>query len=93
VGAELAAARGPWRAGIDAVYHGEQDDISSFATDAFTLVSVSGSWTRAVGGTEWQLFVRGANLADEEARRSASFLAAFAPLPGRSLQGGLRVAF
>jgi iron complex outermembrane receptor protein len=56
-------------------------------------VSVSGSWTRVVGGTEWQLFVRGANLADEEARRSASFLAAFAPLPGRSLQGGLRVAF
>lgn len=93
VGAELAAERGPWRAGIDAIYHAEQDDISSFATDAFTLVSVSGSWTRRVGGADWQLFVRGANLADEDARRSTSFLAAFAPLPGRALQGGLRVAF
>ena len=39
------------------------------------------------------VFLRGKNLADEEARRSTSFLAAFAPLPGRSLEAGVRLEF
>jgi iron complex outermembrane receptor protein len=92
-GAGVAARRGPWAVSADAIYHAEQDDISTFNTDAFTLVSVDLVYSQAFAGADWQLFLRGANLADEEARRSTSFLAAFAPLPGRALQGGLRVAF
>jgi len=92
-GAGVAARRGPWALSADAIYHAEQDDISTFNTDAFTLLSVDLVYTQAFAGADWQVFVRGTNLADEEARRSTSFLAAFAPLPGRALQGGLRVAF
>jgi iron complex outermembrane receptor protein len=56
---------------------------------------VGASVTREVGTgpLEGQLFLRGTNLADEDARRSASFLAAYAPLPGRSLEAGFRVGF
>lgn len=93
VGTGLAAARGPWALAADVIHHARQADISTFNTDSFTLVSLDASYAGEFRGAEWQVFVRGANLADEEARRSASFLAAFAPLPGRALQGGLRVAF
>jgi iron complex outermembrane receptor protein len=93
LGAGLGASRGPWSLAADVIHHVKQDDISTFNTDAFTLVSLDASYAREFRGAEWQVFVRGANLADEDARRSASFLAAFAPLPGRALQGGLRVAF
>lgn len=93
LGAGLGASRGPWAFAADAIHHAQQDNISSFNTDSFTLVSLDVSYARAYRGLDWQVFVRGANLADQDARRSASFLAAFAPLPGRTLQGGLRVAF
>ena len=41
----------------------------------------------------WEFFARGTNLLDEDARKSTSFLAAFAPLPGRSLHVGARARF
>jgi iron complex outermembrane receptor protein len=37
--------------------------------------------------------LRGANLTDEEARNHVSFLKDLAPLPGRDVRLGLRVAF
>jgi len=39
------------------------------------------------------MILRGRNLADEEARNHVSFLKDVAPLPGRDLSLGLRVAF
>jgi iron complex outermembrane receptor protein len=92
-GLELATARGPWSLGLDATWHARQDRVSSFATDAFTLVNASLIREFESGPLAWQLFLRGTNLADEDARRSASFLAAFVPLPGRSLEAGFRTRF
>lgn len=42
---------------------------------------------------ESEFFVRGANLADQEARSHNSFLKDIAPLPGRDVTIGVRVAF
>jgi iron complex outermembrane receptor protein len=92
-GLELATARGPWSLGVDATWHARQDRVSSFETDAFTLLGASLSREFESGPMDWQLFLRGTNLADEDARRSASFLAAYAPLPGRSLEAGFRMGF
>jgi len=39
------------------------------------------------------LFLRGTNLGDEEARRHSSPLKDIAPLPGRSVQLGVRLDF
>lgn len=92
-GLELATSHGPWSLGLDATWHAEQDDVSSFETDAFTLVNASAMHEFASGPLGWTLFVRGTNLADEDARRSASFLAAYVPLPGRGLEAGFRARF
>jgi iron complex outermembrane receptor protein len=41
----------------------------------------------------WEIFARATNLLDENARKSTSVLAAFAPLAGRSLLLGVRLKF
>ncbi len=92
-GLELATSRGPWSLGFDATYHAAQGRVSSFRTDAFTLLNANVTWQAPSGPLNWQLFLRGTNLADEDARRSASVLAAFVPLPARSAEAGLRVRF
>ncbi len=92
-GLELATQRGPWGLAVDATWHAKQDRISSFQTDAFTLVNASATYEFAGGPFTWSLFVRGTNLTDDDARRAASFLAAYAPLPGRGLEAGFRSRF
>jgi iron complex outermembrane receptor protein len=92
VGAEIARAADRYSARLGATWHAEQDDVSSYATDAYTLVSADVIFDLFETPTSiWQLFLRGTNLLDEEARRSTSFRAAYAPLPGISLLGGVRV--
>jgi len=82
-----------WTAGLDVIYHAKQDDISSFNTDAYTMVNANFLYRLDAGGLDWELFLRGSNLGDEEARKSTSFLAAYAPLPGRSWHAGARLKF
>jgi len=92
-GVELATSRGRLGLGLDATWHAEQDRVSSYQTGAFTLVNASATWEMGTGPLGWDLFLRGTNLADEDARRSASFLAAYVPLPGRGLEAGFRARF
>jgi len=62
-------------------------------TDGYTMVNLGFSYVfDAIGPVTPLLFLRLSNLADETARNSASFLKDIAPLPGRSISGGLRVA-
>ena len=92
-GLTLGAAGADWESSIDVIHHGEQNDVSSFATDNFTLVNVNYVRRFNAFKTDWEVFGRINNLTDAEARRSASFLAAFAPLPGRTLTLGFRARF
>jgi iron complex outermembrane receptor protein len=93
MGANFDFGRANWTAGLDVIYYAKQDDISSFNTDAYTMVNANLLYRVPAGATEWELFVRGTNLADEEARKSTSSIAAYAPLPGRSLHVGARLVF
>ncbi len=93
IGANFEIGHENWRAGLDAIYHAEQDDISSFATDSYTMVNLSIVYRQDWQQMSWELFARGTNLLDEDARKSTSFLAAFAPLPGASLHAGVRARF
>lgn len=92
-GVEVETARGPWTVGVDGTWHARQSDVSSFATGSFTMVNASVTYGIEAAPLNWLVFLRGKNLVDEEARRSTSFLAAFAPLPGRSLEAGVRLEF
>lgn len=92
-GLTLAATGTDWESSIDVIHHGAQNDVSSFTTDNFTLVNLNYVRRFNAFKTDWELFGRINNLTDAEARRSASFLAAFAPLPGRTLTLGFRARF
>lgn len=78
---------------LDVLWHSEQDNISSFRTDSYTMVDLSAIYAMTLQETRLDLFVRGTNLLDEAARRSTSFLAPYAPLPGRSFHAGARLRF
>ncbi|MCP5180610.1 MAG: TonB-dependent receptor [Pseudomonadales bacterium] len=83
-----------WSADVQAIRHGRQHDISTFRTGAYTLLGAS--LTLHVldsGPLAWDVFLKGSNLLDEDARRSTSFRAAYVPLPGLSLQAGVRMRF
>lgn len=93
LGANFNFGQSAWLAGLDVVYYAKQDEISSFNTDSYTMVDLSFLYRFATAPMNLELFARGTNLMDEEARKSTSFLAAYAPLPGRSLHMGLRAKF
>lgn len=62
-------------------------------TDGYTLLSVYATRRFTVDGKRGELFMRGSNLANEEARLHTSFTKDYAPLAGRSLTLGLQTAF
>ena len=93
LGAELHWLGNQWAFGIDAIWHARQNRVSSFQTDSFTQLGAHLVYDIEGEATQWQLFVRGSNLLDEAGRRASSVLAAYAPLPGRSLHAGVRLRF
>jgi iron complex outermembrane receptor protein len=62
-------------------------------TDAWTDLDLYLGWHLDFGRSHVELFARGSNLLDVEQRAHTSFLKDRAPLPGRSLQAGVRYTF
>ena len=95
-GAELRWSNAQWRAGIGAVRYLRQDRVSAFEdeTAGYTLVDADLAWhLDTASGNAWEVFVKGDNLLDEEARPHTSFLKELAPLPGRNIGVGVRLFF
>lgn len=92
-GAGLHFTTDRFEAALEARYHRRQDRTApnELPTDAYTLVSaeVSYLWTEP----DVFLFLRAKNLTDEDARQHTSPLKETFPLPGRSLQIGVRYDF
>ncbi len=83
-------------AGIEAVRYDDQRSVAPFesATEGYTLVGFDVAWTlRADSGRPLELLLKGTNLLDEAARKHTSIVKALAPLPGRNLSVGIRMAF
>lgn len=93
IGASLDWSLGAWRAGLDVVRTAEQDRVATLeeATDGHTLVDARIAWTPPAG--DWELFLEGRNLGDEEARVHTSLIKDRAPLPGRNVAFGVRAWF
>ena len=62
-------------------------------TDAFFLLNAGLSYQLMEGPVTLELFVRAANLLDEEARLHTSFLKDIAPMEGRSIAVGMQASF
>jgi iron complex outermembrane receptor protein len=98
----------PWRFGIayhlenplykfslDAVHHGEQDDLATgeSVTEAYTTVNARLGYFLNQGDRGSELYLRVKNLTDELGFVHTSFLKGSAPIAGRSLELGLNIQF
>ncbi len=93
LGAEVEWGHGEMHASLGAKRYFNQNDTApnETPTDGFTLVNLDFGWTfRNAASDQWELFVRGSNLANETARLATSLFKEHAPLPGRSLTVGVR---
>ena len=95
MGIALRFEHGRWTAGLNARHAFEQNRFApeETSTSGYTLLGADLSYRLTVARTEWEIFTRGSNLANEDARVSTSFLKEFAPLPGRSVTFGVRAMF
>jgi len=95
VGLGFASIVGPWTFGAEVRHAFEQDRIAPYeeTSDSYTLVSAHVAWNLPLERGGLQLFLRGTNLTDDEARPHTSFLKEVAPLPGRSFALGARWEF
>ncbi|MEQ8860752.1 MAG: TonB-dependent receptor [Pseudomonadales bacterium] len=84
------------RASIDYLWVEEQDDIADFElpTDEYRdLRAFLGADFRLGSDRQLTLFVQGRNLTDDDQRQHSSFIKDLAPLPGRTLEAGIRARF
>ena len=95
LGAKWAA--GAWSGRVEVVNAARQSRVPAddVATDGYTLVTLSGSYQRRIGGADTLLFAKLANVGDRLAYNAATIgtVRPLAPLAGRSLAVGLRVSF
>jgi iron complex outermembrane receptor protein len=80
--------------GIEATAYDDQDRPGLFETptDGYTMLNADFGWALTASHA-LHLFVKGANLLDEDARRSTSLVKDVAPLPGRGYSIAIRGSF
>ena len=99
VGGELHWSRGPWRMGLESLWHDAQTRLADneLRTDGYNLLAADlayrHTYRHGAGAATMLWFLRGQNLLDADARRHASLLKDVAPLAGRALSAGVRVEF
>ena len=95
IGTTFEYEKGPLTASIEGQYAAEQNRTADFElpTDSYFLINAGISYRTEIAGMDSTCYVRGVNLTDEEARLSTSFLKDVAPLAGRGVIAGIRVAF
>jgi iron complex outermembrane receptor protein len=95
LGSELRWHTGGWLATVGAVHYFEQDRTAEFesTTASFTLWDASLTYALDAGDTSIEMYLKGENLGDEEARLHTSLLKDLAPLPGLNVSAGMRVYF
>ena len=92
-GVELQSDRLTGRVEAEHVFDQERPSLNETPTDGFTLVNASVSWHPLPESPDLRLTVSANNIFDVDARRHASVLKDFAPLPGRDLRATLHVSF
>ena len=95
LGAALDWHRGGWRGNVEFTRVFEVDEVAEFetATDGYDMLTANLVYGWRMGASEIELFIKGANLLDEEQRVHTSFLKDVAPMPGINITAGLRGRF
>jgi iron complex outermembrane receptor protein len=84
-----------FRARVEGQYVHEQNRTAAFElpTDSYFLLNASVSYRLPVRSAEFEVYLKGTNLTDQEARVHTSFLKDIAPLAGRGALLGVRASF
>lgn len=96
IGAGLDWHLARWSAALDWIHAAEQDRLADNETPTAGYDDVGFDVSYELpgrGDIEWDVFLRGRNLLDEEIRNHSSFLKDQAPQAGRNFMLGLRVSF
>lgn len=82
-------------ASVDYIHVRDQDDVADneFVTDSYDDLRVHLGMDIPVGDSVVGIFLNGKNLTDDEQRLHTSFIKDFAPAPGRTIEGGVRINF
>lgn len=93
--AELSYRWDRFTASVEGQYVAHQNRISEFelATESYFLINASVGYKLPVRGLDLDVYVKGVNLTNEEARLHTSFLKDVAPLQGRGVVVGMKVTF
>lgn len=84
-----------WSGNLSLSHTAKQNHAGPYetASESYTRVDARLGYTIKNGATDYTLFLKASNLANEEIRNASSYLRAIAPEAGRNLQAGVRVKF
>ncbi|MDB6140950.1 MAG: TonB-dependent receptor [Verrucomicrobiaceae bacterium] len=93
--AALAFHQAAFGARLEGIFAGHQYRVSDneLPTDAYFIVNAALSYDFQLKGTAANVYIKGVNLTNEEAREHTSFLKDIAPLAGRGFVVGMKVSF
>ncbi len=94
-GAGLRYSSATWNGVVEVRRTDTQDQVAPLetVTPGYTMLNAAIGYRFFFGPVITDVLLRGTNLTDVEARNNVSFIKDFAPLPGRDVSLGLRVAF
>jgi len=94
-GVRLDANQGAWEGQIEWLQVARQNRVAEFesTTPGYGMLNVGVSYSGQMRGTPWQLYLKASNLSDRLAYAHTSFIKNAAPLMGRNLTLGVKVAF
>ena len=96
VGMRLDAQWNAWEGQAEWVQVARQDRVTAFETETpgYGMLNVGLAYNgQRAGGQPWQVYVKGNNLTDRLAYAHTSFIKSAAPLMGRSVTVGVKMAF
>lgn len=95
IGAGAVLSYNTWQAAVDVIVTTDSKKEADLETDTdgFTMLNASLNKTFYAGDTDLNLFVKGENLLDEDARQHTSFQKDRAVLPGRNIILGLSIDY
>ena len=95
IGAGATLSYDSWQAAVDVIVTADSSNEADLETDTdgFTMLNASLNKTIYAGGTDLNLYVKGENLLDEDARQHTSFQKDRAVLPGRNIIFGIKLDY
>ena len=95
IGVGLVGTKGTWMGNVDLIFVTDQNNEADLETDTdgYTMLNAGISKTFYAGESDLNLFVRGKNLLDEDARQHTSFQKDRVVLPGRGIELGVSITY